>query len=226
MGLEMGTLPMEYSEAMRSVRAAKNIFWWLIILAVVVQIAIFVLMAFGGVLDALPEARLTATQSARGPATSPSPEAQDNACRWRTTFTIVLAVTEFMAMAMGILLALSLLLAVNVALTGRLGGLSLLISAFFWSLVLLLLALIPWGHVFKQSVLPGALFRYEDLCRATCYVRGSWGAVDVTWTERLFYYGRFLAYPVLVVLIALLVDLKFCRGCRKMIVSAATPPMR
>ncbi len=223
----MGTLPVEYSEAMRSVRAAKNVFWWLIVLAVLVQIAVFVLVAFGGVLDALPEARTAGSQPAYGKtATSPSLEAQDNACRWRTTFTLALSVTEFLAMVMGILLALALLLAINVVLMGRLGGVSLMISAFFWTLALLLLALIPWGHIFKQSLLPGALFRYEDLCCATCYVRRPWGAVNVTWTERLFYYGRFLAYPVLAVLIALLVDVKFRRGCRKMIVSAATPPMR
>ena len=41
--------------------------------------------------------------------------------------------------------------------------------------------------------------------------------------ELVFYHGRFLAYPVVAVLIQLLVDMKFRCGGRKMVVAAAGP---
>ncbi len=219
MGPDMGTLPSEYSAAIRSVRRAKNLFWLLTALAIVAQLVVFGLVAWGGTVDALYGPAEAVSQPATEPADD---EALDRAESWRTNFQGVLAGSQFLAMVVGLLLAMSLLLSVQVALAGRLGGVAPLLSAFFWSLVLVAF-LIPWQLAFARSPMPGALFDYNELYTRTLEVKASWGATDVSILTLIFYHARFLAYPILVVLIWLLVDLKFRSGCRRMVVAAAAP---
>ena len=135
---------------------------------------------------------------------------------WRWYFPVAFAIKTPIA-------TLALLVAVKVSLVGRLGGVAMLVSAFFWSLVLLAI-LVPWQYAFAESPFSGALFNYDDLYRFTREVKSSWGAVDVGMLILVFYHVRFLAYPILAVLIWLLVAMKFRRGCRRMVVSAAVPP--
>ena len=212
----MGTLPAEYSRAIRAVRTAKFFFWSLMAIAIVAQLVIFGLVAWGGALDPLYKTAEAVSQ----PATSSA--AVEKAEQLRATFQWVLAVTEFAAMVFGVLLLSSLGLAVQITLAGRLGGVEALVSAFFWA-VLLLVFLVPWQYAFASSPFSGALFDYNDLYGFTREVKASWGATNVPWLKLIAYHGRFLAYPIVAVLIWLLVDLKFRRGCRSMIVTAAGP---
>lgn len=218
MGPDMGTLPSEYSAAIRSVRTAKSVFWVLMALAIVVQLVAFGLVAWGGVVDPLYAAPAAESQPA---ATAPT-AAGDTAQWWRDMFYWALPVTQFLGVVMGILLSVSLLVGLNVALVGRLGGVASLASAFFWSLLLAAL-LMPWQYAFADSPFSGALFTYGDLYNHTRQIKVAWGAADSGWLDLAFYHVRFLLYPVLAVLIWLLVDLKFRRGCRKMVVAAAEP---
>lgn len=219
MGPDMGTLPSEYSAAIRSVRWAKNIFWLLTALAIVAQLVVFGLVAWGGNVDALYGPAEAVSQ----PATEPASEsALDRAEQWRANFQWLLTVSAFVAMVVALLLAGSLLVAVQVALVGRLGGVASLLSAFFWSLVLVAI-LVPWQYPFPQSHVTGALFDYHELYSRTLDVKTAWGATDVSVAHLIIYHVRFLVYPILAVLICLLVDLKFRAGCRKMVVAAAEP---
>ena len=167
MGPEMGTLPSEYSQALRSIRAAKTIFWCLLLLAILAQLVVFGLTVWGGVLDALYKA-----DTASKPATS-STRAIEIAEQWRINFQWILPMTQFLAMVMGLLLVMSLQVAVLVALVGRLGGVGSLVSAFFWSLLLAAI-LVPWHSVFEQSPFTGALFDYNDLYFRTRDVKTAW----------------------------------------------------
>jgi hypothetical protein len=219
MGPDMGTLPSEYSAAIRSVRCAKNVFWLLTALAILAQLVVFGLVAWGGTVDALYGTSATMSRPASAPA---GDKAIDRADAWRANFVWMLAVSQFLAMIMAFLLVGWLLVAVCVSLVGRLGGVASLLSAFFWSLVLLAI-LIPWQFTFQKSPLIGALFTYDDLYKGTMAVKTSWGAVDVSIWELVRYHVRFLAYPILAVLIWLLVNSRFRHGCREMVVTAAEP---
>ncbi|MCJ7544521.1 MAG: hypothetical protein MUP47_08170 [Phycisphaerae bacterium] len=215
----MGTLPSEYSAAIRSVRWAKNLFWLLMALAIVVQLVVFGLVAWSKTVDALYGPAEAVSQPATG---QTAQSAVDRAELWRVNFHWLLGASMFLAMLVGFLLAGSLLVSVQVALVGRLGGVASLLSAFFWSLMLLAI-LVPWQYAFPQLHVPGALFDYNELYSRTLDIKASWGATDVSIAQLIGYHGRFLAYPILAVLIWLLVDLKFRAGCRKMVVTAAEP---
>jgi hypothetical protein len=222
MGLEMGTLPTEYSEAMRSVRVAKNVLWWLTALAIAIQIAVFVLVAFVGVLNSLsPEARM-ATSAPTGDAAVFS-GTQDQAYYWKTVFVSALDATKFLAVAFSILLALTLLMSVNVAMIGRLGGVGAMMGAFFWTL-LLIGFMTPWQHIFQQPPFNGALFEYKDLYSASYRILHGWGAADVSRIDTIVYYVRFLLCPLVAFLLLLMSHLRFRSSCQKMVVAAAMPP--
>lgn len=191
----------EYRRALATVRFAKNVFLWLIFLALVIQFSGFVLVRFAGAI----EVAVPATQ----PATAPAAGAADNA--WETVYEWVLPATKFIALAAGMLLVLTLLLAVKLALVGRTGGVSGFLSAFFWSL-LLWVFLIPWQQALAGSTFAcGALYNLNDLLAETARIK----AEDAGFLRQVVYYLRFMAYPVFVFLLWLLVHAKFTRGYRR-----------
>jgi len=196
--------PMEYCDAFRSVRAAKNLFWWLIAAAIVAQLAAFVLVNFVGVIDPLHQG------GASQPATAPL-----SAERWQEALTWVLPATKFLALVCGMLLSLTLLVAVNLSLLGRLGGVAGLVSAFFWSLILLALVT-PWQQVMNAAVACGALYNLDELVRAAGKVKCSWGVKEAGALDWTLFYARFIAYPLVTVLVWLRVQAKFARGYRGM----------
>ena len=213
----------EYSRAFASVRAAKNWFWWLILVALLVQALAFVLVRFVGVvdLDKLAEAKepaakvVPAVPAPKAPATTAPAEgtkAAGDADAWSLLLGWALPVSKFVAMGSAILLSLSLLLAANVSLVGRSPGVAGYVSAFFWSL-LLCLFLVPWQQTLPgSSILCGATYNFGELTSQTHLVTSS----SPAWGKHLYYYSRFVAYPVFVVLLWLMVQVKFGQGYRRM----------
>ena len=63
----------EFREAMGTVRAAKNIFWWIILLCALGQVAAFVCVRFIGVIDRAPEVLAMKAPPVKTPATAPVP---------------------------------------------------------------------------------------------------------------------------------------------------------
>ena len=107
-----------------------------------------------------------------------------------------------------IILSVTLFLGTMVSLVGRTGGSTGFTSAFFWSLILLAV-LVPWQSFFPNSPLSGAMFRggissIVD-ARARLYATGHM-------TDKIFYYGRYVSYPVIALLLWLLVQAKFGRA--------------
>ena len=218
----------EYSRAFASVRAAKNWFWWLILIALLVQAVAFVLVRFAGVvdLDKLAEAKGPAAKVAAAepapttPATTPADaESSDGADGWGFLLNWALPVSKFVAMGSAILLSLALLLAANVSLVGRLPGVAGYVSAFFWSL-LLCLFLLPWQQALPESsILCGATYNFGELSSQTRLVTSG----SAAWGKHLHYYSRFVAYPVFVVLLWLMVQVKFGQGYRRMTLGVEGP---
>ena len=208
----------QYRDAFGTVRAAKNWFWWLILISVLVQLGGFAAVRFGGVIDDAPIVKhLLSDGAAAGPATTKPAEVADehdgtvSAEVWYETLAWVFPATKFIATVSGLLLLLVMQLAVAISLVGRSGGAGKFASAFFWSLLLWVL-LIPWQQVgtFRSTFACGALWNLQELVKHTAEV--TWGAKDVPLLTQIFYYARFVAYPALAILVAIIVQVRFARG--------------
>lgn len=247
------TRPGEFADAMKATRSARMVFWLILGLSIICQLAGFGLVEYGGVLgadvpttrpskpadDAAAKAPAKPAAAAKKPAPPAKPKpaaaapeapatrpttrpALSPVQKWRIALGWALPVTKFTALVSAMLLSLTLLFAVNLSLIGRLGGGAGLISAFFWSLLLLAIV-VPWQQVLRGSVLAcGALFNLAELLVA----RTRWSRPEATWQDTAFYYGRFVAYPGAALLGWLVVHLKFNRACLRMdFPQAVSPPV-
>lgn len=162
-------------------------------------------------------AAAVATAPALGPVATLS-----KAQKWEVALRWSLPGAKFVAMVAAMLLVITLLFAVGLSLVGKLGGMAGLISAFFWSLILFAMVM-PWQQVLtKSSLACGALYNLGELqvARRQVAAAGSAG-----WQEPLLYYARFVAYPVVALLVWLIVHVKFARACMRMHYPHAIPSM-
>ena len=189
----------EYHAALATVRRAKNCLWWIIVLSIIIQMAAFVSVRFVGVIG-------------DAPGIAPADEATVAAWIWHQVLHWALPATKFIALAAGVLLVLTMLTAVQLSLVGRTGGAAGFISGFFWSL-LLLVFLVPWQQIIGSTYACGALYNLGDLIDWTGRI--TWGAKDVSLVKQIFYYDRFIGYPVFVLLLCIVVQVKFVRGWRR-----------
>jgi hypothetical protein len=219
-----------FTLALGSIRAGKNWMLVLIVLSLLVQLAGFIAVRFGGVIDVpsaaaqlrgrqplseavvAPATRPADAPAATRPAVEIAPGAEEASDWWYLVLLWALPGTRFLAMAMAILLTLTLLMATDVALVGRYGGVAGFVGAFFWSL-LLLVVLIPW-----QLILTGS----EYVCGACSGLSGLILHTDAlpddpsgNWFEVVYYYARFNGLPVLALALLLIVQLKFGRGLER-----------
>ncbi len=214
----------EYPAALVTVRRAKNCLWWLIVLSLVVQMVAFVSVRYIGVIDDAPGiAPAKASQVATAPAEVPDDKAAVTAWIWYRALQWALPATKFIATAAGVLLVLTMLTAVQLSLVGRTGGVAGFVSGFFWSL-LLLVFLVPWQQIINSTYACGALYNLGDLIDQTRQI--IWGAKDVSLVKQIFYYDRFIGYPVFVLLMCLVVQTKFARGWRRTGIGAMQADLR
>ena len=157
----------EYLCAFKSVRRAFHLFGAIVLLAIIIQLVGFVLIDFVSICDS----EVSTIQSTTIPATLPADCAGSGPCA--TAFSWLLPTTKCAAPIACLLMMLTVMMAVNLSLLGRLGGISSLMCAFFGSLILLAV-LVPWQHVLGQSFVRGAMFNLDELCGARGGVDGSW----------------------------------------------------
>ena len=238
--------PMDFRDALRTVRNAKC---WLLVflsLALAVQITAFVLVDMGGLLDAEaaeaePEAAVEAAADLE--AAAPADEAgvvetvddddvvADEAVaevvadeesgdeeavdsdHTRDVLMWTLGGTKFLCVVFGLLLVLTVLFSVKLSLVGRVGAPSGFLSAFYWSLILLVV-LIPWQTVLAPTAACGATFSLGDLLAQHADVKGDDIDLKSDFLALSFYYARFMAYPALALLMVVLVGLQFANGYR------------
>ena len=205
---------LQYLEAYQSLRVAKNWFWWLMLLAVVINVGTFIAVRFWPVLQASPSFQATLAElrisSQTIPTSQPAPSTESDASEtFYGVLGVVLPLARSVGLACALLLVLSLLLSLKVALLGRLGGVGHLTSSMLWGLVLMVL-MVPWDAAFPGVGVPGVLFSRGGLVAATAEV--TWGAAGVTWDDHVLYFVRFAAYPIVTVLIWLVVQLKYVRA--------------
>ncbi len=203
--------PLEYSDAFRCVRRAKNVFLLLTLLAILIPLAAFCIVRCTSLIDrdVLPSSVVGDTEEAS------EADTDDKPIMWGEAIKHILSDTMEAAPIIAMLLTLTLFVAAMVSLVGRLGGVSQLFSAFFWSLILLAM-LVPWQRVLYYESVYGALADYSELIGRTFHIKPEWGAESVSWQKQLLYYMRFVGYPVLALLVWLVVQVKFARGCKRM----------
>jgi hypothetical protein len=197
--------------AFRSTRAAKNLFMILILVALACQLGAFCAVQWGGIIDELHRPSAAASQ----PQTQPSEaKAAGTATFWNELMLWGLPTTKFVAFVAALMVALTLMMAVKIAIVGRLGGVGQFTSAFYWSIVLLAFVT-PWQQVLAASLATGALYNLKDLTDAVATVKATWGAPPPGAMALTLYYVRFIAYPVVALLVWLVVLLKFAGGHRR-----------
>jgi len=202
----------EYPAAFRSIRGAKGFWSLLIFLAIMTHLTAFVLVDYVGILDEEPAPEV-------GSASAPAARAPEQADKislagyCRTILDEAMPAMKFAAPISCMILTATLFLAVVVSLTGRLGGAGGFLGAFFWSLLLLLL-LIPWQRILTGLTIPGAL--YEGGLKDIKLAKNAWATIGDQSVQNILYYGRHVAYPAIALVVWLLVQLKFARGCKRL----------
>jgi len=212
--------PMEYAEAFAAVKRGKNLFLLLVLLAIGVQLGAFILVEFVGVLG--PRKAVETQVSPLAPTTAPAAmaggelTATDKACQtWRTVLSWALPAAKFLAPTACMLLVLMLLFAVKLSLIGRLGGIAGLVGALLWSVILLALVA-PWQQIFKGSLACGAMSSYGEMVNWVNKFHAPADGKASGMTDQIFFYARFIAYPAMALLVWLVVQVKFARGCGRM----------
>lgn len=235
--VELPSAGAEYFAAMKSVRAAKMVTWLLVWVALAVQVTCFILAQFTAFLEPPKASPATQPAAATGPAAAtrasaatrpvsapaPSADARTAGLR-RSTVAWVLAVTKFAGPAAGAILALALGIGLLVSLVGRLGGAKELAGALFWS-VFLLAMLCPWRQVFPGTIGAGVLFDFGEMHAAIARAGADVAAGRYYTAAAILHFIRFLAYPLLTLLVWIVVGLKFARGLRRVNQSTSVVPI-
>ena len=194
----------QYSEAFASIKRARNVLGFVIAFAIVVQIASFIVVYFSGVIDAtqqLPRAELNETSSVTQ--------------AWMELLRFAMSATMFLTPILAALLMLTFMFAVKIVLMGQLGGLGEMLSSFYWSLFLLAL-LMPWQKMFNSPFVCGMAADLEELIRWTSLNKRSWLGRNPPLWGQIAYFARFLAFPILTLMVWIVTQLKFGRGFAKL----------
>lgn len=197
----------EFAQAMRSVKRAKNVFLWLILLCILVQGASLVVAGFtelGGKPIIAPDEVPAEAPAATQPASAPAEDGPPEAATWNDLLRWVLPGTKFIAMVSGFLLLAPLWFAGLVALQRQGAGVAGFVSALFWALVLLAMVF-PWQQLLRTSLACGALYNFGELAAGLETLRPGAGGFGA----HLVFYLRFVGYPLLTVLVWGLVQIKF-----------------
>jgi len=199
----------DYADAMLVARRAKKWLFLLLLLMLLVQITMFVLYR-ADVIKLTPQAPAVARAIATAPTTIPAAPSTQNKVELLLIYLIGL--TDFLGIVLAVVLALILLLIINIMLVGRLIGVSRMTSAFCWALLLIVL-LFPWQAFLGDFAfkIPGVLYTWDELRLFAKF--GMTTPADGF--ELMLKWARFVAFPVIAIIIALRIQLKSNRGLRQ-----------
>jgi hypothetical protein len=178
----------DYADAMLTARRAKHLLWTALALMICAQIGCFFVVRYR--VDPTAANRLT------------------------DLLKYVTGGIDFLGMVLTIVLAIDLLLIVVIMLVGRLIGVSRVLSAFLWSVVLAVL-LFPWqAFLMNQTFnspemkIPGVLYNWAELVvRARDHPMGK-QATGLFW-------ARFVGWPVASLIILGIIHFNSQRGLRQ-----------
>jgi hypothetical protein len=198
----------DYADAIMTARRAKNTLFLLLLLILLAQLALFFL-GRNDVVNIEGNGTVATGVAVSSAATQPT-TADSSTVRFRTRDVLeyLVGVTAFLGIALTLVLAVVLLLIVKIMLVGRLIGVSRLTSAFIWTVVLATL-LFPWQAFWADYdfKLPGALYTWNELVARVKQQPQRDAAV--------LFWARFVAFPVLALIILLAIQIKSRRGLQQ-----------
>ena len=205
----------DYADAMMIARRAKNWLFLILLLMLLVQISLFFVtrMTDYVIADGPPSAATAATQpAATQPSISPAKrELLVNSLRYVT------ALTNFLGVALILVMLSVLLLITKIMLVGRLIGVAQVTSAFVWCVFLAVL-LFPW-QAFLQNEnfsgdfkIPGVLYTWGELVHPT--LGAKFDTSQLKLDQNVLRWARFVGFPALSVVLLLMVQAKSSRGLR------------
>jgi hypothetical protein len=195
----------DYADALYTARRAKNGLVLLIFVVLLVQLGLFFVARYTDyIVPAAPTSAAT---------TKPSFNTSD-------FLQYVIGGTGFAGIVLTILLSFVLLLIVNIMLVGRLIGVARCTSSYIWCLFLLLL-IFPWQAFLSDSKfndpafntdqslkLPGVLYTWVELVHSAKFSGEISSPAFLKW-------ARFVAWPVIAIIIVLGIQIKSNRGLRQ-----------
>jgi hypothetical protein len=205
----------DYADAMLVARRWKNLFFLLLFLCLLIQIAVFFFIRFYGT---------GSVTLIAGSTTQPALTSTHNAAvglAWLTNFV------DFIAMICVVSLVAVLLLIVGIMLVGRLVGVAHVTGAFVWCVVLGAL-LFPWQSLWNYPVadtvqaapaaienievgphygLPGVLYTWPELEHRAHFSNAPYRAASLGW-------ARFIIWPIVALIILGSVQVRSTRGLR------------
>lgn len=201
---QIGAAPA--TAALKSLRLAKTFWSLLIILAILIHLAAFVMVEWAGVADTKsPKAMAGQATTKKAGEQKPEP---NPASVIKDIMDQAMPIAKLAApVSCGILVAV-LALAVLVAIADGTGDTGGFVSAFLWGVILLVM-LTPWQNLLRNVLVYGALYDggLDDIKNTKeAWVSGRHVA------DQILYFGRFVAYPVIALLVWILVQAKFARG--------------
>ena len=207
-GNEDSTALREFEGALHTLRSARCVFLLFLILSLLIHAAAFSAVKWGNILPAAStgvQEPPVASQPASAPAAASTADAAVREAVVRSLLRTVLPLTEFVGQVSCALLAICYLTSSLVCMAGGLGGIRGSLSAFFWILVLLAL-LFPWARWLGGVQVPGIYITEAEL---TGLPTGPMARLP-----EVLLYARFLGYPALALVIALLGNARYGRAIR------------
>jgi hypothetical protein len=191
----------DYLVAMTSIRAAKTFFIVLVLVCLLFHMGAWTAVKYGGVqAGATPAIGEDALAEAVPTAEEPSWDA-------KSIIQAGLPLTEFLGRASALMLCAALVLAILIALTGRL-PVQGYVKGFFRALLVFAL-LLPWERLVGGGArIPGVFASYDSL-------QLDWQVPGMPAVSPAAAVVRFIAYPLVVVIILLLANQQFRRSYRE-----------
>jgi hypothetical protein len=217
----------DYADAMMTARKAKNALFFLLLLILLIQLAVFIVGAFTDALfptsnETIPAASVHAEAAApsTAPATAPvsvstgrgAVQVSASSSLLRDGLRYLTGLCDFLGVGLSIVLAMVLLIITGIMLVGRLIGVSRVTSALIWSLILIVL-LFPWQAFLDRITfkIPGVLYTWDELVRDVHFMSDS----SRSMAELVLKWARFIGFPVLALLILSAVQVKSRRGIQQ-----------
>lgn len=186
------TVPGLYRDhlaALDVLRHAKNIFFWLAVVAIALHVVSWAIVCCTDTLDPLGPITRGGGDPVYGAEASPGVDRHDAARQWERTLESALALGGFVGRVSVLVLNGVFLIGLLISLSGGLGGAAALAKACVWSLVALAM-LVPWLRAPESvALMASALYGLDELTRSTVGIGAPNTPMAVV---------RFLICPVLV----------------------------
>jgi hypothetical protein len=198
----------DYADAMITARRAKNLLFAIILVMLLIQLGLFMVARYH--VDLTPG---VADQST----------ASDRLLHLIDKMKYLVGLIDFLGVAAPVLLAVVLLLLTAIMLVGRLVGVSHLVSAFLWCVVLIVM-LFPWQAFLINETFTspefkfaGVLYNWPELVdRAR--IQPSGAAMSIA------FWGRFVVAPVIALILLSTIQMQSRRGLRMALGEGILPP--